>query len=379
MLTKPAAGKNLKAMESKAAYFITSDDDFIAANRAREIFEELSKDALDEMSKEVIDGASQKAEDAEEAVLQTLQAAATPPLFGGRKFVWLRNANFFGDSKILKNAGVAAALGKLAEYLKTLSADSAAVVISASPVDRRSKIFKEFAALGGAEDYQSKDPVSACVGVIEAEIKNLGVRFDPGAAETLASIVAGNPRMCAQEARKLAAYANFSGTISQRDVADMVPIFGESDFFDITNAFYSGDIDAALAVLKRYFFANKKASARPIISAIQKQNSILIQLRALMDSGEISKTQGQQPKGAIEAAGAKYAEIFKNCEEKTPYNVFSQNAWYAGAKLAPIAAGTTLKKLMDCQMQIARAFEELLSPDATDETVMRNFFVRAMA
>ena len=59
--------------------------------------------------------------------------------------------------------------------------------------------------------------------------------------------------------------------------------------------------------------------------------------------------------------------------------MFSQNAWYAGAKLAPIAAGTTLKKLMDCQMQIARAFEELLSPDATDETVMRNFFVRAMA
>ena len=35
-------------MGKKAAYFITSDDDFIAANRAREIFEELSKDALDE-------------------------------------------------------------------------------------------------------------------------------------------------------------------------------------------------------------------------------------------------------------------------------------------------------------------------------------------
>lgn len=106
-------------------------------------------------------------------------------------------------------------------------------------MDRRSKIFKEFAALGGAEDYQSKDPVSACVGVIEAEIKNLGVRFEPGAAETLASIVAGNPRMCAQEARKLAAYANFSGTISQRDVADMVPIFGESRLFRHNDAFYS--------------------------------------------------------------------------------------------------------------------------------------------
>lgn len=379
MLTKPADAKSLKAMESKAAYFITSDDDFIAANRAGEIFGEISKDAADEMSKEVVDGASQKAEDAAEAVLQTLQAAATPPLFGGKKFVWLRNANFFGDSKILKNDGVAAALGKLSEYLKALSADTAAVVISASPVDRRSKIFKEFAALDGAEDYQSKDPVSACVGVIESEARSLGVRFEPGAAETLAAIVAGSPRMCAQETRKLAAYANFSGTISQRDVADMVPIFGESDFFEITNAFYSGDLDAALSVLKRYFFANKKASARPIISAIQRQNSILIQLRALMDSGEIPKTAGQQPRGAIESAGAKYAETFRGCEEKTPYNVFSQNAWYAGAKLAPIAAGMSLKKLMDCQMQIAKAFEELLSPNATDETVMRDFFVRAMA
>ena len=83
-------------MGKKAAYFITSDDDFIAANRAREIFEELSKDALDEMSKEVIDGASQKAEDAARACAQTLQAAATLPLFGGAKYVWLRNANFFG-------------------------------------------------------------------------------------------------------------------------------------------------------------------------------------------------------------------------------------------------------------------------------------------
>ena len=159
----------------------------------------------------------------------------------------------------------------------------------------------------------------------------------------------------------------------------MVPIFGESDFFDITNAFYSGNLESALAVLKRYFFANKKASARPIITAIQKQNSILIQLRALMDSGEISKRAEPQPRGAIEAAGAKYSEAFAGCEEKSPYNVFSQNPWYAGSKLAPIAARIPLKKLLDSQMRIAAAFEALLSPDTNDEAVMRDFFVRAMS
>ena len=97
-------------MKEKAAFFITSDDDFIAANRAREIFEELSAEATDDMSKEIIEGACQKLDDAQAACAQTLQAAATPPLFGGRKFVWLRNANFFGDAKMLKNEEVA---GKL--------------------------------------------------------------------------------------------------------------------------------------------------------------------------------------------------------------------------------------------------------------------------
>ena len=94
MLTKQSLGKNLKAMGKKAAYFITSDDDFIAANRAREIFEELSKDALDEMSKEVIDGASQKVEDAARACAQTLHPAAIwrrkVRMAAQRKFFWRR-------------------------------------------------------------------------------------------------------------------------------------------------------------------------------------------------------------------------------------------------------------------------------------------------
>lgn len=364
-------------MKEKAAFFITSDDDFIAANRAREIFEELSAEATDDMSKEIIEGACQKLDDAQAACAQTLQAAATPPLFGGRKFVWLRNANFFGDAKMLKNEEVAGKLEKLADFLENLDPSVACVIINASPVDRRSKIFKRFQAATEAEDFQSKDPISACSELIAAEASKLGVRFAAGAAETLASIVAGNPRMCVQEVRKLATYVNFGGVITQKDVAEMVPIFGESDFFDITNAFYSGDLNSALAVAKRYFFANKKASARPIIATLQKQNSILIQIRALMDSGDLPKTTAALPKGALERVAEKYAEMFEGSEEKTAYNVFSQNVWYAGSKLAPIAGATTLKKLMDTQMLLSKSFEDLIGT-SNDEQIIRNLFVSAL-
>lgn len=366
-------------MEDKATYFITSDDDFIAANRAKEIFEELSKDAIDDMSKEIVECASSKVQDATDALSNALQAAATPSLFGGRKTVWLRGVNFLADSKILKNETVSIVLEKFINFLKDANPSDVAIVISASPVDRRSKLFKSFSTFANCEDYQAKDPMAACLEAITAEAKNLGVKFEYGAPETLASIVACNPRMCVQEVKKLATYTNCERPITEKDVVEMVPIFGEGDFFDISNAFFSGDLDLALSALKRYFFANKKASARPIITVLQKQNSLLIQLRSLMDSGDLSKTQGQQPKGAIERSADKYADAFAGAEEKSAYNVFSQNAWYAGSKLAPIAAKFPLKKLLDSQMNIVRAFEDLIKTGATDESVMRDFFVRTLS
>lgn len=366
-------------MTDKAVYFITADDDFIAANRAREIFEELSADVTDDMSKEVIDAAANKTDEAVSACKRATEAAATLSLFGGKKVVWMRNVNFINDTRQGKSNDVRDALDDFAEFLAKLPPESAGVVINASPVDRRKKFFKDLQKFAECEDYQSKDPISACADFIFREAKKLKAQLAPGAAETLASIVAGNPRMAASEILKLANYVNFERPITEKDVVDMVPIFGEGDFFDISNAFYSGDLNLALSALRRYFFANKNASARPVISILQKQNSLLIQLRSLMDTGSLTRTTAPQPRGAMERAAEKYAEAFGDTSIKSNYNIFSQNSWYAGSKLAPIAAKMTLKKLIDCQMALARAFEDLIARPGSDESTMRDLFVTTLS
>ena len=366
-------------MSGKAVYFVSGDDEFVASNRAREIFEELSAGVFDEMSKEVIDGAAGKVTDAVSACVKTIEAAATLPMFGGLKVVWLKGVNFISESPQGRSEDVKVSLEKLAGFLAGLSADSAAVVISASPVDRRKPFFKKMQDFAECEDFKDKDPTDACVRLLASASAKMGVKLEDGAAETLAATVAGNPRMAAQELEKLAAYVNFSRPISERDVVEMVPIFGEGDFFDISNAFYSGDLDAALAALKRYFFANKNASARPVISILQKQNSLLIQLRALMECGALSKSTYPQRNGAVEAAADKFGKFFDGAAGKSNYNVFSQNAWYAGSKLAPIAAKFSLKKLIDCQMNLAKAFEDLIARPSSDESVMRDLFVLCMS
>lgn len=365
-------------MPDPVLHLIVSDDDFIAANRAREIFEELSRGVADDMSIEIIDATAGKVSEAVGICNAIVSAAATAPLFGGKKVVWARNMNFLTDSPVGKSEDVRARIEYLAESLAKLSPDDAAVVVSASPVNRSSRAFKALKDIGDLEDFKTKDSDTACSDMLKAEAKRLGAELERGAAETIAAIVANNTRMALQELRKLATYVDFKRPITEKDAIEMVPIFGEGDFFEITAAFYSGDLATALGALRRYFFTNKNASARPIISAIQKQNSLLIQLRTLMDSKIIAKTERMQPRGAIAAAGERFAQYFSGAEGKTAYNVFSQNEWYAGAKLAPAAARISLKKLIDIQMNLARAFERLISNPGGDETVMREFFMRSV-
>ena len=360
----------------KAVYFICADDEFIADNRARELFAELSREVSDDMSKEIILAAANSASEAERVCYNAMESARTVSLFGGKKVVWMRGVNFINDGAG-RGKDAQAALEKLADFAERLDPAETALIISASPVDKRKAAYKKLKDNSNFESFEASSAAEACFGLLKAEAKKLGVSCEPGALDILVSTVAANPRMALSELRKLAAYVNFEGSISQRDVVEMVPIFGEGDFFELTALFYSGRAQDSLAALRRYFFTNKNASARPIISALQRQNALLVQIRALMDGGRLPKS-APLPRGAFERAAESGAAAFKS-SAKSAYNAFSQNPWYVGNKLAPIAAKTPLKKLVDIQMSLAKSFEELIRRPGADEAVMRELFTAYQA
>ena len=95
-----------------------------------------------------------------------------------------------------------------------------------------------------------------------------------------------------------------------------------------------------------------------------------------MDGGVISKSY--TTKDSVESASVQFADVFEGAEDKSSYNVFSQNSWYVGSKLAPIASKTSLKKLIDIQLNLTKAFQDLMIRDS-DEQVMRDFFVLSMS
>lgn len=359
----------------KAVYFICADDEFIADNRAQEIFAELAKDAVCDMSKEVVQGSAGNSADAQKICAQAIEAAATMSLFGGKKIVWLRGLNFINDANG-RSKDTQAALEKMAETAAKFKPDEVAFLISACPVDKRKKAFKMLKEISEFESFESANAAEACMQLLKNRAEKLGVELGYDAAEILISTVAANPRMALQELEKLASYVNFQGKITTKEVLTLVPIFGEGNFFELVSLYYEGDLEKSAAAIHRYFFTNKNASARPILTNLQRQNSMLIQIRALMDDGKLPKTDRWLPKGSLERLADEYAEVFKS-DSKTAYNIFTQNPFAVG-RLAPIASRTPLKKLIDNQMNFVKAFEELIKRGSnSDEQVMRELYLKA--
>jgi DNA polymerase-3 subunit delta len=147
----------------------------------------------------------------------------------------------------------------------------------------------------------------------------------------------------------------------------------EGDFFESAEAFFRGDLPWTLAALHRHFFSG--GDARPILSALQNRNRILLQVRALLDAGEARL--GPRGLDGLPKAAALHGAKFTGATEKSSFNLFSQNAWYVG-KLAGGAKLPALRRLIDNQQEFIAAFEEIIRRPQEQEDVLREMAVRCL-
>ena len=174
-----------------------------------------------------------------------------------------------------------------------------------------------------------------------AEAAGLGATITPDALGLLLAKIGSNTRLLVEEVHKLGTYAGEGGAIEESHVEELTPNFAEGDFFEAADAFGRGDLPWTLAALRRHFFAG--GDARPVITALQNRNRLLLQLRVLLDTGEVRLGPRGLDKAGFERAAAAYARHFAGAAEKSSFNVFTQNLVVSGqaggereiARLAP--------------------------------------------
>lgn len=351
-----------------------ANDDFLINRAARDRYEQLSAGVADDFGREILDGTAHTLDDLEAVVDRFTSAVQTLPMFGDRKVVWLRDISFYSDHKHLTTDNAKAVVERFHQVLGGLDPAQVAVVLSACPVDRRRREYKWLQENGELRwlGTDARDSAANLAELLQAEATAGEVRFGAGVEELLLARVGGDPRMAVAETAKLATYAGRGGTIDDTMVLELVPPFGNIEFFEAVEAFYTLDLDRALEGQRKHFFAGQ--DARPLLSALQNRNRILYQLRALMDSGEITASVN---KAAFERAAAKHGPLFANPGAKSAFNLFGQNSFYL-SRLAPIASKLTLKRLIDFQLDFIRAFSELIDRPTEPQAVLREMTVRCL-
>jgi DNA polymerase-3 subunit delta len=364
-------------MPAKPFTFICGDDDYLVSEKGKAWFVAQSKDLMDDLSKEVVDGRASNIAEVEDAINRFSSAAQTLSLFGERKVVWLKDVNFLADSPTGRAQGTLDLLDNLKAVLEGLDDNSVGVLITAQPVDKRRSFFKwcqkasEFTALAAGKDF-----AQTCAALIAEECEKGGNTMTRDAIQLLIGKVNGNTRLIVAETRKLLTFAGEGAEpISERLVADLVPNFGDADFFEAADAFYSLKLGWTLEALRRHFFTNSES--RPLLGSLQSRNRLLIQLRVLLDAGAIHSGRGLS-QNSLEAAARTYGHHFGDSQEKSNLNVFTQNAWYLG-RLADTASKVPLKKLIDFQIAFTEAFEAIIERPNEQEEVCRELAVRCLS
>ncbi|MEM9157802.1 MAG: DNA polymerase III subunit delta [Verrucomicrobiota bacterium] len=361
--------------------YISGPDDYLVSRLAKAHWSRLEAEVSDDFSKEVISGHAAKVDEVSDAVNRFRDACQTMGLFGGKRVVWLKGVSFLADNQTGRAEGTLTLCDDLKEILERINPDEVGVLITASPVDRRRSFPKWLEKngdyhFGGGVDAKGKG-IETLVQVVKDECEAMGVTIGMQAMQILIDKVNANSRLLIEETRKLATYLGDEGSeIESKLIEELVPNFGEGDFFETTEAFFSRNIRWTIDALRRHFFAGH--DARPVISSLQNRNRLLIQLKALADGGEIALGSRGINKAGFENAASKYAAYYGGLDAKSGFNVFTQNLWYMG-KLMGEGRLPTLKKLIDHQQEFIKAFEEIVERPNEQEEALRNMAIRCLA
>ena len=210
------------ATQSAPLVLVWGEDDFAVQQRARQIYEEWTKE-LGGMDHEIIDASVSNSGEALKALGRLREGLQTLPFFGSGKVVWLKNCNFLADDRVGGAAAVTETLGDIAQELKDFSWQGVRLLISAGNVDKRRVFYKTLDKIGRVEAFvgwsvNDKDWAE------QAEVwarKAVGVRSKTISEDALAELinrVGPEARQLDNEIEKLTLYVGDQAEIRLEDV-----------------------------------------------------------------------------------------------------------------------------------------------------------------
>lgn len=238
------------------------------------------KDAGD-FSNDVIDGTADNADHAGTICSNVCMALQTLPFFGGTKVVWLKNANFLGDTQTGRSQAAVEGFERILDIAESGLGSDVRFVISTTGIDKRRGAYKRVSKLANIEVFDKPDTSRAgwegpIIAMANKRAKELGITFESGAIELLVQMAGDDTRQLENELEKIDLYLGERRRAGLKTVQGLVSMSRAGVLWDLGNAIGKRDLPRALDLLGTLMYQGQNAIGLLLAAIVPRVRSLLL-------------------------------------------------------------------------------------------------------
>ena len=228
---------------------------------------------------------------AAKALQQTLNSIMSPPFFGDRKTVWLKNfSSLSQESKKASKGSAGAYLNELAEKIKSGIPEDIKLVLSGPGIDKRKSLYKTCNDCGTVRLYEKPDIKDRhwrqkMLDILRQRTANKNIKVSAEAEEYLIDIMGTDTARLESELEKLIVYCGGEGAeATLDDVQAICSGEGETISWQLRDAVGQRDIKEALDIINSLLTTAGDPEKQILGLVIQTANAFrhMLQARILM-------------------------------------------------------------------------------------------------
>jgi DNA polymerase III subunit delta len=268
-------------------YAVVGSDESEVKRVATGLAAELTPPDASDFGLEVIDGAADNAEQAAARIRSTIEALQTLPFFGSTKVVWLKNANFLGDTPVGRTASVQSALEELSDLINTDLGSDVIFLISATEVDKRRSFYKSLVKRAEMQIFDRLDSSRSgweeeATEIVRNRAQKQKLQFDDDALDLFVMLTGGDTRQIDNELEKIDVFLGDHVTataVPRVDVdlvRELVPLSRAGVIFELGNALAARDLELALTLVRRLLDQGESAIGILLIAIVPTIRNLLL-------------------------------------------------------------------------------------------------------
>jgi len=273
--------KKATAPSNSNIHVIIGSDEARVKEEALKLVQKLTPPDAGDFSNDVIEGTADNAEGAGQICNNVIQALQTMPFFGGAKVVWLKNANFLGDSVTGRAQAAVIGFENILDVIEAGIGADVQFVLSATSLDKRRTAYKRLGKLAKIEVFDKPDTSragweDAVMGQASRWAREKGITFESGALELLVQMAGDDTRQMENELEKIDLYLGERRRAGLNTVRSLVSMSRAGVIWEIGNAIGMRDLKRALELLGTLVYQGQNPIGILLAAIVPKVRSLLL-------------------------------------------------------------------------------------------------------